>query len=134
MEPDTDSDDGVRNSRFWLLGFFVSLLALAIVWSIDGSFVYFTLAIAAFSLFKILQLKFSAPPTPQYQRKTSFERSYESVKPGAAWLFWQDVKEIFRKESSGSQSPQQARVFIALVAGFIGSIFLITILVALLSD
>jgi tetratricopeptide (TPR) repeat protein len=133
MEPGADSDTGVRKGRRWLLVLCLSLLALAVGWSIDPSFIYFTLAAAAFSLFKILQLKTQIPRDASASDQRSYEREYESYKPSAAWLFWQDVKEIFRKDSGGPQSPQQAKVFVTLVAGFIGSIFLITILVSLFS-
>jgi tetratricopeptide (TPR) repeat protein len=128
MEPAADSENGVRKRRRWVFVFCFSLVALSFFWSVDPSVVYLTLAIAAFSLFKILQsaLRQEAPDT----YRSSFEKKYESIKPSATWFFWQEVKEIFRNQS-GSKSPQQAKIFVTLVAGFIGAIFMITILVAL---
>ncbi|HEU5292645.1 MAG TPA: tetratricopeptide repeat protein [Cyclobacteriaceae bacterium] len=134
MKPGADADTGVRKGRPWFLVFGLSLLALAIFWSVDPSFVYFTLSIAVFSLFKILQLKALTREDSANSNQGSFERSYESYKPTAAWLFWQDIKEIFRKDSRGPQSPQQARVLVMLVAGFIGAIFMIIILASLFSS
>lgn len=130
MEPGADSDTGGRKRRRWLLIFWISLLALAILWSVDPSFIYFTVAVAAFSLFKILQLKIQIPGETADPAQSSFEK-YESFKPSATWLFWQDVKAIFKKDSRGPSTQQQAKTFVTLVAGFIGSIFLITILFAL---
>jgi len=130
MEPDADSDSGARRKR-WLIIFCVSLLTLSIFWSVDPSLVYLILAVAAFSLFKILQTRSSDQYDQPETHQVPFEKTYESFKPSATWVFWQDVKEIFRKDSGGPKTPQQAKVFVVLVAGFIGSIFMITILVAL---
>jgi Tfp pilus assembly protein PilF len=130
MEPDVDSDKGVGGKRSWVVIFCLSLLALSVFWSVDPSLFYLILAVAAFSFFKILQLKSpdKAEPTNSHQ---SFEKRYESLRPSPSWVFWQDVKEIFKKDSTGPKTPQQAKVFVSLVTGFIGSIFMITILVAL---
>ena len=128
MEPDADSAGSVQKGRRWLVIFWLSLLALSVLWSVDASFVYFTLAIAVFSLFKIFQFKSHERQESSTSDQGSFERSYESFKPSATWLFWQDVKEIFRKDSRGPTNQQQAKTFVTLVAGFIGSIFLIIML------
>lgn len=131
MEAGADSDGGVRKGRPWLLLFCLSLLSLAVLWSVDPSFVYFSLAVGAYSLFKILQQRIPIQQNNASYNQRSFEQQYESIKPSATWVFWQDVKEIFRKDSTGPKGPQQAKVFVTLVVGFIGAIFLITILVAL---
>lgn len=131
METDADPDNGVPSKGRWWVIFWLSLITLSIFWSVDSSLVYLILAFTAFSLFKILQLRNPIQQDQSEVHQPSFEKSYESLKPSAAWVFWQDVKEIFKKESGGPKTPQQARVFVVLVAGFIGSIFMITILVAL---
>jgi Tfp pilus assembly protein PilF len=130
MERGADSDNGVGGKKRWVIIFCLSLLALSIFWSVDRSLVYLILAVAAFSLFKILRLG-SATKSGTSSTHQPFERKYESLRPSATWVFWQDVKEIFRKDSSGPATPQQAKTFVTLVAGFIGSIFMISILVAL---
>jgi hypothetical protein len=130
MEPDPVPDHHGRRRKLWLVVFCLSLAALSVFWSFDNAFIYFTLALATFSLFKMLQLKWGETPQPHAQRPP-FESSYESLKPSQAWIFWQDVKEIFRKDSGGPKTPQQGKVFVALVAGFIGFIFMVTILAAL---
>ncbi len=128
MEPDSDPYDDIRKSKRWVVTFFVCLIALSIFWSIDKSIVYLLLAGCAFSLFKIVQLRKS---TPTNQKKPSLKKTYEAYSPSQTWLHWQEVKEIFKKESSGPKTPQQAKIFVALVAGFIGFIFFITILGAI---
>jgi Flp pilus assembly protein TadD len=134
MEPDADSVGGNQKGRRWLLVLGLSLLALSVLWSVDPSFVYFTLAIAVFSLYKIFQSKGTELQDSSTSDQGSFEKTYESFKPSATWLFWQDVKEIFRKDSRGPTNQQQAKTFVTLVAGFIGSIFLIIILLTVLGS
>jgi Tfp pilus assembly protein PilF len=131
MEPNPKADDRIPKSRLWWIIFCLSLLALSIFWSVDTSLVYFMLAVAGFSVFKILQLRNSNQADQPNPIQSPFEKSYESLKPSQSWLFLQDVKELFRKDATGPKTPQQAKVFVMLVAGFIGFIFMITILAAL---
>lgn len=128
MEP--NPNDGIPKRRLWWAVFCVSLIALSIFWSVDKSLAYFILAVIVFSLFKILQQRNTEQTNEPIPTQPPFEKSFESLKPSQTWLFWQDVKEIFRKDN-GPKTPQQARVFVTLVAGFIGFIFMITILAAL---
>jgi tetratricopeptide (TPR) repeat protein len=114
--------------RRWIIIFCACLLALSILWSVDKSIVYFLSAGAAFSLFKILG---SSKKNQSGRSNFQYEKMYETYRPSQVWIFWQDVKEIFRKDSSGPRTPQQAKVFVTLVAGFIGFIFFISILSAI---
>jgi tetratricopeptide (TPR) repeat protein len=131
METDPNPDDGIHRRRLWWVIFSISLVALSIFWSVDSSLAYLILGVAAFSLFKILQHPQPRQTTQYHEQQPPIEKAYEALRPSQAWLFWQDVKEIFRKDATGPKTPQQAKVFVALVAGFIGFIFLITILAAL---
>jgi hypothetical protein len=130
MKPDADSDNGVGGRKRWVVIFWLSLLVLSIFWSVDRSLVYLILSVAAFSFFKMLRLGSSVESDPKDTHQP-FEKRYESLRPSSSWVFWQDVKEIFRKDSTGPKTPQQAKTFVTLVAGFIGSIFMFTILVSL---
>ena len=130
MDPDIP-EEGIPGRKRWWVILSLSLIVLAIFWSVDPLVIYLSLGVAVFSLFKILQLRQPSPQqTNTYQ--TPVEKTYESLKPNPAWVFWQDVKLIFRKDSTGPKTPQQAKAFVALVGGFIGFIFFITILATLL--
>jgi len=131
MEPNHKPNDSIPKGRLWWVIFCVSLLALSTFWSVDKSLAYFILAVVIFSLFKILQLRNTDQANQPNPPQPPFAKSYETFKPSQSWLFWQDVKEIFRKDATGPKTPQQAKVFVTLVAGFIGFIFMITILAAL---
>jgi tetratricopeptide (TPR) repeat protein len=129
MIPDQTSENEVPHGRKrWIIIFCVCLLILSIFWSVDKSVFYFLLAGCAFSFFKILHLGKTYHPI---RKNTAFEKAYEVHKPSQIWLLWQEVREIFKKGSSGPQTPQQTRIFVALVAGFIGLVFFIPILAAL---
>src|SRR6478735_9833814 len=106
METDADPDSGVQKRKRWLFIFCLSLFTLSIFWSVDASLVYLILAVAAFSLFKILQSGNSVQQDSPDTHQRPFEKTYESFKPSAIWIFWQDVKEIFRKDSTGPKTPQ----------------------------
>ncbi len=125
------SEEKNRKTNRWVVVLCTSLLALAVFWSVDQSLFYLLVAIATFSLFKILQFRKTGQSSQSQTNQPSFERTFESIKPSQTWLFWQDVKEIFRKDAAGPKTPQQGKTFVMLVSFFIGFIFLITILVAL---
>jgi predicted Zn-dependent protease len=121
MEPHLVSEEeNQRKRKRWFIIFGIFLVLLALLWSVDKSVVYFLLAGAAFSLFKVLQLvlvKIEAKPT------IPVEEDYETYAPSQTWLIWEDLKAIFKKGSSGPQTPQQVKVFVTLVLVFIGFIF-----------
>lgn len=132
MESTSEPDSGSGGRKWWIIVFCASLIALSIFWSVDFSFVYFLLAIAVFSIFKILQ---SRAPKREYQEepKPSVVQEHE-YRPSEAWLFWQQLREAFRKNASNTIPSQQGKVFAVLVAGFIGFIFFITILTIIFSS
>ncbi len=127
MESDPKSTKR-HEGKLWVFILCLCLLLMSFFWSVDQSIIYFLLAGSAFSLFKILQPQITSQPSHD---SSSVKKSYEAFRPSQAWLFWQEVKEIFKKDSTGPKTPQQTKVFVALVAGFIGFIFFITILGAL---
>lgn len=123
----TSEDEVAPGRKRWIIIFSVSLVALSVFWSIDKSILYFLLGGCAFSFFKILQHRNTGGSDLE---SPSFEKTYEAHRPSQAWLFWQEIKEIFRKDSVGPKTPQQARIFATLVAGFIGFVFFLPILFA----
>lgn len=140
MKPSSGPDSGSNRRKGWIVIFCSSLIALSIFWSVDASLVYFLLAIAVFSLFKILQ---SRAPKQESSQAPKQEPSYEHVKPpvqeheyrpSEAWLFWQQVREAFRKNTSNTSPSQQGKIFALLVAGFIGFMFFVTILTVIFSS
>ena len=131
MQGKTSEDGRTHGRNRWMIALCVCLMALSIFWSVDKSIFYFLLAGSALSLFKILQLRITSQPN---QGSSTVKKSYEAYRPSQTWLFWQEVKEIFKKDSPGPKTPQQAKIFVALVAGFIGFVFLITILGAIFGD
>ena len=130
METDSEPEGEVGTSRLWIIIFCSSLLALSIFWSVDKSIVYFLLGISVFSLFKILQGRFRASKPSQPDYKRPFE--YQAPRQGPS--FWQELREEFRKNSQTNNPAQKGKIFVALVAGFIGFMFLVAILGAIFGD
>lgn len=132
MEPHTESEEhDARNRRLWRIVFVIFLVSLSLLWSVDKSLLYFLLAGTVFSLFKVLQLRFTESET---NATITGEEEYEVYAPSQSWMIWEDLKAIFRKGSSGPQTPQQVKVFVTLILAFIGFIFFSIILTVLLSD
>jgi tetratricopeptide (TPR) repeat protein len=138
MQDDQSPDKGKARFRTWWIAIlWLSLFLLALLWAVDTSIACLISAVAGFSLFKVFQLR----PSTESEHTTSsgrtrsgrrYEESYEKYRPGAFSVFAEDVKQIFNKDSAASRTPQQSRVFIMLVAGFIGFIFFISIIGAFL--
>lgn len=132
MEPHSESEEHyARKRKLWRIVFVICLVSLSFLWSVDRSFVYFLLGGAAFSLFRTLQLRFTKSET---NTAIPAEENYEAYAPSQSWMIWEDLKAIFRKGSSGPQTPQQVKVFITLILAFIGFIFFSIILTVLFSD
>lgn len=121
MTPQMESEEQyARKRKLWLIVFGIFLISLSLLWSVDKSLVYFLLGGAAFSLFRALQLQFTKSET---NTASLLEENYEAYAPSHSWIIWENIKAIFKKESSGPQTPQQVKVFITLVLGFIGFVF-----------
>lgn len=121
MEPHSESEEHyARKRKLWRIVFVISLVSLSLLWSVDKSLVYLLLGGAAFSLFRVFQLRVTKSET---NTAIPVEDDYEAYAPSQSWMIWEDLKAIFRKGSSGPQSPQQVKVFITLVLVFIGFIF-----------
>lgn len=132
MEPHTESEEQyARKRKLWRIVFGFFLVSLSLLWSVDKSLVYLLLAGAAFSLFRALQLRFTKSES---NTSNPVVEDYEAYAPPQSWMIWEDLKAIFRKGSSGPQSPQQVKVFVTLVLAFIGFIFFSIILTVLFSD
>lgn len=132
MEPGSESNDGGKGKQgVWTIIGCASLTGLAIFWTVDPSFVYFFLAIAAFSLFKVIQLWQRQVDESDSNRdvRQSFTGERHEYRPSQTWILWQQVKDVFRNKATTGE--QRGKIFVALVAGFIGFIFLITILSAI---
>ena len=133
MKPASEPESGSNGRKGWIVVFCSSLIALSVFWSVDPSFVYFLVAVAVFSAFKILQL-----PSPRQEDQPEVEKSpvvqEQEYRPSEAWLFWQQVREAFKKNTSTTSPSQQGKVFALLVASFIGFMFFITILTVIFSS
>ena len=138
-----DMDVNAKSRRWWVLIFCVSLFFLALSWSIDPSIVYIISGAVAFSLFKIVQLRkkeWEEVEEDESDERQPFRGSrsqkprdlYEQYRPSAFSSFLEEVKQLFKKNSRGSGNPQQSKGFVILVAGFIGFVFMFSILGSLL--
>jgi len=131
MEPDAESyNDGKGTRRVWIIIGCASLAGLAIVWSVDPSINYILLAIVLFSLFKILYSISPSAKQSGLEEASVYVNEAREYRPSQAWIFWQQIVEAFRKNASNT-GAQRGKIFVALVAGFIGFIFLVTILSAI---
>lgn len=127
MEPNTDTDKRIRNRKLWVIILCICFAALSAFWSVDRSIAYMLLGVAAFSLFRIMQLRPGSDAQSQTNQSYS-DRDYQSSTFSRPAPFWQDVQAVFGKNSAGPQTPQQAKMLVIVVVGFISFVFLIIIL------
>jgi tetratricopeptide (TPR) repeat protein len=125
MQPDRIPEEHNTQRIQWVAILGVFLFALALLWSVDKSVVYVLIGAAAFSLFKILHDRSAR------ERKISGDRDFTT--PSQVWLFWQELKEEFRKSSGNSKNQSPQKTVWKIVLGIVGFIFFISLITSLFS-
>jgi len=139
MEPEhpPNIDSGKKKARTYFAMAFIFLVAMALFWSVDASFVYIFLGAACFFLF----LAFYSNP-PKRDSAQSDKKSYQQEKKDFVTksTFIDDLKSILQRKKiefssgRGTTMPAPGRKFIAVVAISFFVIFMISILVAIFNS
>ena len=104
---DTENGKTLRKSKLYWIGVVFFLMMMALLWSLDSSFVYLTLGGAIFCLFMALWRRPGGThrPTPSYSQ---FTPGTEQGQPKNVFL--SDIQEIFKPKSTYQSSRPKTSV------------------------
>ncbi|MCI0750940.1 MAG: tetratricopeptide repeat protein [Flammeovirgaceae bacterium] len=131
MESDPSATQ--QKSKGYLIAGILLLFSLPLANAIDDALWYILFGGFAYCVFQF----FWHRRKPSQETFSPVEKSFESMYGPGKWdIFFEDVKEIFKKRTPGQAqnlNPRQGKLVIFIVLGFIGSIFMIIILSVFLS-
>jgi tetratricopeptide (TPR) repeat protein len=130
MEAEPGNNSGKRPRRYFFIAF-LFLFVLALLWSIDVSFIYFSLGGAVYFIF--LGIRNSSPVGIRSAKADSSQSQYNLAALRDTW------KKIFSPGGRGKYKPANkhktvAKKFVIVATAFIGFLFALIIIVAVFSE